>query len=197
MLAWPDVLGSLEHHVLEEMREPGAALPLVARTDVVVDGDREHRSGVILRDDHAQAVLETVSVNSIDRGGAQSDEGCQRQGGRRGDEDPSGRKSDIPGLLGRVRTGARSDCYAEDNGKSAGRAGERQVYGDSEGEGRFSVSDAVDRKRNAKHPAKVLTLVVGHRHRTIPARPPYAPLPVHRTRDGCGEIHAAEPPTGG
>jgi hypothetical protein len=31
-----DVLGPLEHHVLEQVREAGAALALVARADVVV-----------------------------------------------------------------------------------------------------------------------------------------------------------------
>ena len=66
MLARADVLGPLEHHVLEQMREPGAPLALVARADVVVDDDREHRRGVILRDDHAQAVLE-LGVGELDR----------------------------------------------------------------------------------------------------------------------------------
>jgi hypothetical protein len=32
------------------------------------------------------------------------------------------------------------------------------------------VRDAADWERNAKHPAKVLTLVVAHRHRTSPTR---------------------------
>ena len=58
VLAGADVRGALEHHVLEEVREPGAALALVARADVVVDRDGEDRRRVIFRDDHAQPVLE-------------------------------------------------------------------------------------------------------------------------------------------
>ena len=65
MLARPDVLGALEHHVLEQVREAGAPLALVARADVVDDGDREHRRDVILGDDQPQAVRSFVSVNEI------------------------------------------------------------------------------------------------------------------------------------
>ena len=54
MFAGTDLLGSFEHHVLEQVREPGPALALVARADVVGDGDRVDRRGVILGDDHAQ-----------------------------------------------------------------------------------------------------------------------------------------------
>ena len=75
MLAGADVLRALEHHVLEEMREAGAAGALVARADVVDDGDREDRRDVILGDDHAQAVLQ-LRVGELDRG--------QRDGGQRG-----------------------------------------------------------------------------------------------------------------
>ena len=56
MLAGADVLGALEHHVLEQVGEAGAALALVARAGVVGDGDRVQRSVVILGDDDAQAV---------------------------------------------------------------------------------------------------------------------------------------------
>ena len=65
MLAGPDVLGSLEHHVLEEMREAGAARFLVGGADDVVDGHRDGRRGVIFRDDDPQAVLE-FDVGELD-----------------------------------------------------------------------------------------------------------------------------------
>jgi hypothetical protein len=42
-----------------------------------------------------------------------------------------------------------------------------------------------DRKRNAKHPAKVLTLAVGRRRRTIPAG-----LPALRSRSTAPGIRA-------
>ena len=58
VFAGADVLGSLEHHVLEEVREPGSALPFVTRADVVVHGDRIDRRGVVLGHDHPQAVGE-------------------------------------------------------------------------------------------------------------------------------------------
>ena len=67
VLAGPDVLGALEHHVLEQMGEAGAALALVARADVVVDDDGEDRRRVVFGDDHAQAVLE-LGVGELDLG---------------------------------------------------------------------------------------------------------------------------------
>ena len=66
VLAGADVLGSLEHHVLEEMREPGAALALVLRADEVVHDDRIDRRVVILGDDHAQAVGQ-LGFGELDR----------------------------------------------------------------------------------------------------------------------------------
>src|SRR5262249_39924945 len=59
----------------EEMREPGAAAALVARTHVVVDDDRKERGRVILGDDHAQAVLEPriTELNLADRRGGEGE----------------------------------------------------------------------------------------------------------------------------
>ena len=50
-----DVLRALEHHVLEEVREAGAARPLVLRADVVPDLGVHDRRRVILEQDHAAA----------------------------------------------------------------------------------------------------------------------------------------------
>src|SRR2546428_11113459 len=44
--------------MLEKVREPGAALSLVARADIVGDGEGNDRCAVILSEDHAEAVLE-------------------------------------------------------------------------------------------------------------------------------------------
>jgi len=68
------------------------------------------------------------------------------------------------------------------------------------------LRDAADRKRNAKHPAKVLTLVVAHRHRTSPTRrdtfrfrsaAPRSRLPESPSARDGDESTPAEPPTGG
>ena len=50
------VLRSLEHQVLEEMREPGHAWPFVLRTDVVPDVDGDDRHAVVLVHDDVEAV---------------------------------------------------------------------------------------------------------------------------------------------
>ena len=55
-LAFLDVRGSLEHEVLEEVREPGAARLLARRADVIPDVHRRERHGVVLVQDHVQPV---------------------------------------------------------------------------------------------------------------------------------------------
>ena len=77
MLAGPDVLGALEHHVLEEVREAGASRFLVGGPDEVVDDHRHGRRGVVFRDDDPQAVLE-LDVGELDQrpvGGAHRHDG--------------------------------------------------------------------------------------------------------------------------
>ena len=54
---------ALEHHVLEEVREPGAAFRLDAEADVVHDLDQRHRRGVVLADHHLQAVRQREVVH--------------------------------------------------------------------------------------------------------------------------------------
>src|SRR5262249_14310720 len=53
-----DVFRSLEHHVFEQVREAGATLALIARADLVANGDRVYGRVMILSDDHAEAVIE-------------------------------------------------------------------------------------------------------------------------------------------
>ncbi len=60
VLALAYVLRTLEHHVLEQVREPGAAGPLIPRANVVGHADGDHRRGVVRREDHPQAVWKTV-----------------------------------------------------------------------------------------------------------------------------------------
>ena len=52
------VLRALEHHVLEKMREPAAAVRLQAKTNLIIDADRDEWRGTVRRRDHAQAVGE-------------------------------------------------------------------------------------------------------------------------------------------
>ena len=68
MLRLAHVLGTLEHHVLEQMSKSGAALALVARAHVVSNGDGNDRGAVIFDSDHAQAVCQArvfqINVNT-------------------------------------------------------------------------------------------------------------------------------------
>ena len=52
------MLGSLEHQVLEQVREPGHAGALVLRPDVVPDVDRDDRHVMVLVDDDVEAIGE-------------------------------------------------------------------------------------------------------------------------------------------
>jgi hypothetical protein len=81
VLAGPDVLGSLEHHVFEQVSEPRSPGPLVRGADVVVHGNRDRRRRVILGDDDAETVLE-FDVTELH--GARGVEGHHR--GQREDE---------------------------------------------------------------------------------------------------------------
>src|SRR5688500_15312824 len=51
-----DVLGALEHHVLEEVGEAGPPRSLVLRPDVIPHRHVDDRGRMILREDHAQTV---------------------------------------------------------------------------------------------------------------------------------------------
>ena len=51
-----DVLRALEHHVLEQVSEPGPSWPLVPRADVIPHRHMHDRRRVILGQDHPQPV---------------------------------------------------------------------------------------------------------------------------------------------
>ncbi len=57
-----DVLRALEHHVLKQMGEAGAAGPLVLRADVIPHRDVHDWRGMVLRQDHLEAVRENRQV---------------------------------------------------------------------------------------------------------------------------------------
>ena len=66
------VLRALEHHVFEQVREPGATRLLVPRADVIPDRDVHDRRRVILREDHPQPVRKcrdlVIELRRMDRG---------------------------------------------------------------------------------------------------------------------------------
>ena len=62
VLALPDVLGALEHEVLEEVGEARLSRKLDAAADVVRDVDRDEGDAALGRDDDGQAVREAFDV---------------------------------------------------------------------------------------------------------------------------------------
>ncbi len=58
VLGLADVVRALEHHVLEEVREPGSALGLGAHADVVHHCHADHRRSGVGGQDHPQSVVE-------------------------------------------------------------------------------------------------------------------------------------------
>ena len=60
---FPQVLRSLEHHMLKQVGKAGAILRLNAEADVVIDGYNGGGGGVVLREDHLQPVVEFVIRN--------------------------------------------------------------------------------------------------------------------------------------
>ena len=60
VLVVADVLRAGEEHVLEQMREAGAAGAFVLRADVIPEVDGHQRRGVVLVEDDAEAVGEFV-----------------------------------------------------------------------------------------------------------------------------------------
>src|SRR5207302_4164818 len=58
-----DLLRALEHHVLEEVGEPGAVLRLGAKADAVVDRQGRDGDGVVGREHHPQAVVELLVLH--------------------------------------------------------------------------------------------------------------------------------------
>ena len=51
-----NVLRALEHHVLEKMGKSGPTFFLIARTDIIINGDRHHGNIVILGQYYAKAI---------------------------------------------------------------------------------------------------------------------------------------------
>ena len=95
------VLRSLEHHVLEEVREPRLVLRLVAEADVVVQRDHHRRRRGVARQDDLEPILqlEVVSRNRELAGGR-----------RRLCRDPKGRGSRYA-VQSEQRGGGYPDCH--------------------------------------------------------------------------------------
>ena len=53
-----DILGTLKHHVLEQVGKPSATFDLIARAYVVIDGNCNNRCGVVFRQHDPKPVLE-------------------------------------------------------------------------------------------------------------------------------------------
>ncbi len=126
VLAARHVLRALEHHVLEQVREAGAAADLVAAADVVDDVHGDGRRRVVDEHHDAQAIVELLALHV---------EPQIRRGGRRGG--CRGRRALRRVLRRRGRRGRRR-C-GRSGGRSAG--GRRGGFGRGrcergEGEGR-------------------------------------------------------------
>ena len=63
MVALRHVLAALEHQVLEQVREAASPALLVARADVVDDGDGHGGRGAVDVDHHPQAIVELVPLD--------------------------------------------------------------------------------------------------------------------------------------
>ena len=71
MLALGHVRRALEHHVLEQVREPGPAPLLVAAANVVPQVDGHDRRPSIGGQDHPQAVVQPEALNrNVGHGGS-------------------------------------------------------------------------------------------------------------------------------
>src|SRR5688572_5598303 len=95
---------ALEHHVLEQMGEPGLAGQLVLRADVVPDVDGYHRCEMVLGDDQAETVLEALIGERHGRDGGRR-HACLLGKGRRSEVDRtvSGRSGPSRPLAARPR----------------------------------------------------------------------------------------------
>ena len=82
------ILGAVEHQMLEQMREAGLALGLVLGPDIVPGADRDHRRLVVLVDDHRQPVGQAEhgvrDRHLLDQGRDRDRLGANRIGRRRG-----------------------------------------------------------------------------------------------------------------
>ena len=98
-----DVLRALEHHVLEQVREAGAARPLVLRADVVPDRHVHDRRRVILGEDHPQPVRQrrdlVLELGRTDRGLQRRRSATAASDGQPGNADDSARRSRIVGSI--------------------------------------------------------------------------------------------------
>ena len=122
--------------------------------------------------------------------------GARQRAGRASQDGNAGEQSKRIDRMGNLAIGYRR-IRGEGCSEAAGEVGDRGSSSGSSGatekeEGSETRGDAVDRKRNAKHPAKVLTLAADvppdHSGETSSA-----PLPVHRAGPADPRATRADP----
>ena len=93
-LARPVGRRALEHHVLEEVGEAGAAARLVARAHPVPHLEGDHRTAMVLEEEHAQSVVEGGGHHAVGgdgrKGGEQDRRIAARQDRRHTESIPPG-----------------------------------------------------------------------------------------------------------
>ncbi len=107
------VLRALEHHVLEQVREAGAPRLLVLRPDVVPQLHVHDRRGVILRENHREAVGERRDpVVELRRrhGGGHDDRIDRDPRSREGEHDVGRTTAGQPQAHGSIMTGTLEEC---------------------------------------------------------------------------------------
>ena len=92
------VAGALEHHVLEQVREPGAPGGLVRGTDVVPDVHRHERQAAVLAQDDVEPVRQRVFLvvqpHGRDSSGTRLGTEAARQRGERGGQQHPGQSEE-------------------------------------------------------------------------------------------------------
>ena len=128
-----DVRRPLEHHVLEEVGEPGAALGLVAHPDVVEDAHRHDGHAAVGGEHDAQAVVQREPLHRVPQGqfgpscchAPDSNRGERRRGRRRGCRSPLTTRRRRP-APGRWRRRAPRACSGWRCRAAPGPAGRRR-----------------------------------------------------------------------
>ena len=163
------VLGAVEHDVLEQVGEAGAAGGLVLRSDIVPDADRDHRGLVVLVDDDSKPVGEREGlVGDVDPG---------KEGGRAGPGARGGRAA----LGGGGRAGDGEGGRNSERGKNLAHENPRDVQG--------ADTSAVCRLGNTLRRARprIRCLIVREEARTTSSAKPkrgscHEPREIHRPR---------------
>jgi hypothetical protein len=119
------VLRALKHHVLEEVREPGAPLRFVRRTDVVPEVHRHNRQPIVPSQDDVEAVRQRVLLErQAGNAGSRWRSGSRLgpRGGRRGRRSLGGRRFLSARLTLSQRCGGHGGARQRDNQEEADKS---------------------------------------------------------------------------